>query len=315
MAMLAGKALVQTNPKVHNNLWKPEVIKPFPSHHFRAHHTLKLTGETGKPLGSVIDLWATRRTSFSQSLSLNLLQKKFYSDEREHREREPREFRERPPKPARLVDIPVLPVDAVVVENVVFEPLETSSKGNFFVPLTLNGKNMRIETPILRAPFGLKKFTHASGKEDAAITLTFESNPSDPSQKMLSFLQALEEKVVKHTIENADSFFPHLQDKSAEHIQTIFRSGLKPPREPKFAPLWRLKVPLTGRGADFFYKEDKIPMEEIINQTRLTSVVEVKGVWILPEAFGISFALLQSKIEEIPAPKRRRQDGEINESQ
>jgi hypothetical protein len=30
-ALLMGKALVAKNPKVQNNLWKQDVIKPFPS--------------------------------------------------------------------------------------------------------------------------------------------------------------------------------------------------------------------------------------------------------------------------------------------
>jgi len=322
MAMLAGKALVQGNPRVHNNLWKPEVIKPFPSHHFRAHRTLKITGETGKPLGSVVDLFAMSRTTmFSRASPLSFIQKKNFSmEDNEGGERyNRRERTERPPKPARLIDIPILTLESIELDNINFEAVETGMKGNLFLPLTFNGKNIRIETPILRAPFGLKRFTHPSGKEDANLNLAFEMNSSDPSHKMLTFLQALEEKIVKHTTQNADTYFPHLGDKSAESIQSIFRPSLRPPKEAKFSPLWKMKVPLTGRGAEFYYKEDKIPPEEIISQTRLTSVVELKGVWFQPEAFGVSWTLLQSKIEEIPPPKRsrRQQEGDnfVNESQ
>jgi len=315
-ALLVGKALVQGNPKVQNNLWKPEVIKPFPSQYLKPKNLTKITGETGKPLGSVIDLFTTSGTTLFTRSSFGITQKKGFSDRPERYERSERSERhERPERPARLSNVPVLTLEHIDIESLKFEAFETSPKGNFFVPVTLNGKNIRVETPILRAPFGVKKFQNANGREDAALTLAFELNSSDPSNKMLTFLQALEEKVVKHTAENAESLFPHLTDKSPEHIQTIFRSGLRPPKDPKFSPLWRLKIPMGNRPAEFFYKEDKIPIEEVVNHTRLTSVVEMKGIWVLPEAFGISWVLLQSKVEEIPARRAKRQEGEVNESQ
>jgi len=311
-ALLCGKALIQGNPKIQNNLWKPDVIKPFPSQYLKPKNLAKITGETGKPIGSVIDLFTTSSTTLFTASSFGMIQKKGFA------ERSERSFErgDRPERPARLMNVPVLTLDHVDLQSVKFETFETSPKGNFFVPVTLNGKNIRIETPILRAPFGIKKFQSANGREEAALTLAFELNTADPSNKMLTFLQALEEKVVKHTAENAEALFPHLADKSPEHIQTIFRSSLRPPKEPKFSPLWRLKIPINvHRPAEFFYKEDKIPLEEVVNHTRLTSVVEMKGIWVLPEAFGISWVLLQSKVEEIPARKSRRQEGEVNESQ
>jgi hypothetical protein len=132
---------------------------------------------------------------------------------------------------------------------------------------------------------------------------------------MMTFLQALEERVVKHTIANAATLFPQLKDSSDEKIQSIFRSSLKPPKDPKFSPLWRVKVPVNARPAEFYYKDDKIPLEEIINHTKLASVIEVRGVWYMPEAYGLSFTLLQARVEEIPTRKPKRQEGDVNESQ
>lgn len=312
-ALLVGRSLVQGNPKVQNNLWKPDVIKPFPSQYLKPHTKLnvKITGETGKPLGSVIDLFASNSVFFARS-SLTMIQKKGFAYERSERS----ERSERPPKPARLVDVPVVPFENLDISSLKFEPTETTIKGGFFVPMTVNGKALRLETPILRAPFGIRKFQNNNGREEGALNLAFELNSSDPSHKMLTFLQALEENVVKHTVENAESLFPHLADKSPEHIRTIFRSALKPPKEPKFSPLWRLKFSIGNRGSpEFFYKEDKVPVEEVVNHTRLTSIVEMRGVWIAPEAFGVTWSLLQSRVEEIPSRRSKKQSDDVNESQ
>jgi hypothetical protein len=196
-ALLVGKALVQGNPKVQNNLWKPDVIKPFPSQYLKPKNLTKLTGETGKPIGSVIDLFASSSstTLFARS-SFFGIQKKGFAERSERGERYERS--ERPERPARLSNVPVLTLDQIDLSAVKFEAVETSPKGNFFVPITLNSKNIRVETPILRAPFGIKKFQSGNGREEASLTLAFELNSSDPSLKMLNFLQAIEEQVVKH---------------------------------------------------------------------------------------------------------------------
>jgi len=307
-ALLMGKALVQKNPKVHNNLWKPEVIKPFPSQFLKnsPHLSEVFSMETAKTLPTALNLFCNSSTTVVASpLSGSLVLKSSFATQGD-----------RDGGRERRRDVPILKVDGVDAKKIEFQEPEISPKGNMFVPISYNGKQLRLETTTLRAPFGLKKFTSSTGREEGILNLAFESNEADPSQKMLKLLKGFEEQVVQTAVARASTWFPEWADKSAEKIQSSFRSALRPPRDPKFSPLWKLKVNLNVRPTEFYYNGDKIPIEEVVNNTRLTSIVELRGLWVMPDAFGTTWSILQARIDEVPAPRSRRNSTEdTNESQ
>lgn len=293
-----GKALVAKNPKVQNNLWKQDVIKPFPSR-FLKNSGLNVSfeglSEAKIVAPSALSMFCnTSSTSLFASMPSNIT----------------RTFAEE--KVRRRIENPK--ADTFALENVAIGELETSPKGNSFVPVQYNSGVLRIDTPSLRAPFGVKKFASSNGREEANISLSFDD--SEVSQKMLGIIKNLEQQLVQTAIEKASIWFPEWADQSEAKIRSAFRSSLRPPRDPKFSPLWRLKIKThAARPTDFYYNGDRTAMEEVVPSSKVSSVVELRGVWIMPESFGTSWTILSCRIDEVGKPREKRFSDEPNESQ
>lgn len=303
-ALLMGKALVAKNPKVQNNLWKQDVIKPFPS---RFHKSSGLTARSFEGMSEVkvfapsaLNMFCNTSSTalFAAPVSTSLV-RSFAFERNEDRPRRPR---------SENVNSDTFELDKLEILEV-----ETSPKGNAFVPFNYNGAVLRMDTPSLRAPFGVKRFASSNGREEASINLGFDD--SELSQKMLSVVKNIEQKLVQTAVEQAASWFPDWKDQSEAKIRAAFRSSLRPPRDPKFSPLWRLKLKSNARPTDFFYNGDRTSMDEVVPFSKITSVVELRGVWIMPDSFGTSWTALNCRIDEVGKPREKRFSDEPNETQ
>lgn len=303
-ALLMGKALVAKNPKVQNNLWKQDVIKPFPSRFVKSSglnaSSFEGVAEVKVFAPSALNMFCnTSSTSlFATPVSTNLA-RSFAMERTEERARRPKSEN--------------LKSDTFELDKMEILDVETSPKGNAFVPVNYNGLVVRMDTPSLRAPFGVKRFASNNGREEASINLSFDD--SELSQKMLSVVKNIEQKLVQTAVEKASSWFPDWKDTSEAKIRSAFRSSLRPPRDPKFSPLWRLKLKNNARPTDFYYNGERTSMEEVVPFSKITSVVELRGVWVLADSFGTSWTVLNCRIDEVGKPREKRFSDDTNESQ
>lgn len=298
-ALLMGKALVAKNPKV---TWKQDVIKPFPTR-FTPHSVLKvkeIKPEVRMFAPSALNMFCnTSSTTLFAPMSTSIARS--FSEQRERTEG------------ARRPRVEHIKVDTFDIENLEINELETSPKGNGFIPISYNGAVLRIDTPSLRAPFGARKYASANGREEANLSLGFDE--SEIQQKMITIVQNIEQQIVETAIQKAATWFPDWADQSEEKIRASFKSALRPPRDPKFSPVWRIKIKTQPRPTDFFYNGDRTAMEEVVPFSKVSCLAEVRGVWVTPESFGTSWTLLSCRIDEVGKPRERRfSPEESNES-
>lgn len=162
--------------------------------------------------------------------------------------------------------------------------------------LTYDGKPLRIQTPPLYCPFGLKQFPGKFDKVTCTLDLSFRGYDEE-DKKTYQFLQwyrELESVLFNETIYNPDQF----------------NSSIKIPN-PQYPPLIRIKTPVDDGKIDAMVWKENEEVNEVIygkidGAFRGNTAISIinPAPYILPNGmWGISWKLEQLRIFE---PKRLR---------
>jgi len=131
------------------------------------------------------------------------------------------------------------------VENIVFSEPKKNQKGGKYVLISYEGHRLRVQTPPMRAPFGISSFQETPN--DWNLYLSFGNMEEDASlQQLYDAVGVIEEKVLASAIDQGAAWFgkPH----SDESIRDMFKSSIKMMKE-KYPPMLKSKVPLAPDGS------------------------------------------------------------------
>jgi len=163
--------------------------------------------------------------------------------------------------------------------------------GGYFIEIKIKKKPIYILTPKLKTPFGLNPYGNG-------ISVTFTDSDLDP--KIAEF---------QHLIEKLDTFFHNnchlISDKLASYCTPdtfIYTTSLKRD-EQGFPPLMVLKTQKNNFHETSAYDQykQKIPLENIKENSFLTSIIELSGIWIRNNGniwnYGLQWNLIQLRID------------------
>lgn len=186
-----------------------------------------------------------------------------------------------------------------------FEPVAKNKMGGKMVKITYgpNKQPVRIQTPDLYLPFGVGTYTDDKTGEvvysiDSAIK-GIEENPK--IKKFSEVLKAVDDAILKACAEKSVEWLGKTM--SMEVIKEFFRPLVKPPKDPKYSPLFKIKIPQGSQPKVFDMSSPEIPrdLDYISRGSTARFIVTIPSVWFVNKTFGVSARLFQAAITNRPA--------------
>lgn len=183
-------------------------------------------------------------------------------------------------------------------DDVKFSNVIKTAKGSKIVYANgRNGGKVRLQTPIMSAPFGVSKFDDtATGNSSYSLDLSFRDMDQDP--KLASFLEVcrdFDEHVLDVAVANSKDWLG--KDMSRDIVKEFYRSIVRDPTIDKYKPTIRLKIsPYTE-----FYDENhnRVDLEYVTKSSQVRCIVEV-STWFVNKSFGVSLRILQAQVVSRP---------------
>ncbi len=172
-------------------------------------------------------------------------------------------------------------------------------------------KRIKLQTPLLKAPFGLSTWHTPSPEEVDKYTLSLNLAPCDGNddavKNFYEWLERLDAVIVQHIFEHQGELFPPVkargQKMSRDTIRQLYSGYVKPPKDPSFPATTRVKVQeLFGKfPAIFNQKREKIGLEEVVKGAQVIGIVELGSIWLSPAQITASLRLVQLQIVHEPS--------------
>jgi hypothetical protein len=166
---------------------------------------------------------------------------------------------------------------------------------------------VRIQTPVLYLPFGVSKYVdEKTGETTQSLDCAFRDMDNDPKmQAFYDTIQKVDDILLQTCVERSTEWLG--KPMSADVITEFFRPLIKPPRDPKYSPLFKIKVvPLPGTNAlpkIFDMKDTTTPIDDldyIVKGTSAKFIVTIPSVWFVNKTFGVSARLFQGVVTSRP---------------
>jgi len=171
-------------------------------------------------------------------------------------------------------------------------------------------KRVKLQTPLLKAPFGLSTWHTGEGEEDKH-TLSLNLAPCDGNEDAVKnfyeWLERLDAVIVQHIFEHQGELFPTVkargQKMSRDTIRQLFAGYVRTSKDPSYPATTRLKVQeLFGKFPTIFnQKREKVGLEAIVKGAQVIGIVELGSIWLSPAQITASLRLVQLQIVNEPS--------------
>jgi hypothetical protein len=188
-----------------------------------------------------------------------------------------------------------------------------------------NGFHQRIklQTPQLRAPFGLSTWTQDGDAEKHTLSLNLAAvgDNEDEVKEFYQFLERLDAVIITHIHENQLDLFPHLKLKgqrwSRDFIHNLYGGYVRPASNPDFPPQTRIKVQeIFGKMPSVYDAQKmKITLDKIPRGSHVVAIVDLGSVWVSSTQITASLRLVQLQVLDAPQPPALEEDVFMFESQ
>lgn len=195
----------------------------------------------------------------------------------------------------------ILHSDLIPSEHMHFSPMQKTPKGQKVVYIN-NPKSkarVRVQTPVMRAPFGLSRFDDAN-TGNASYSLDLSFNGRDQNEKLAKFAEtckALDEYVLNIAEERSEEWFG--KKMSREILREFHRPVVREASDPsKYEPTIRLKV--TPYSEVYDESRSRVEMDALSKGCTARAIIE-PSFWMIGKSFGVSLRIIQVAIVTRPS--------------
>lgn len=194
-------------------------------------------------------------------------------------------------------------------ENLSFsEPKKNSMGGNnVLINYEINGRPspIIIQTPRLRVPFGIDK-QEPEGGGASRFYVNLSLNNTGATGKFFDVIKSIEQVVKNTAVEQSEQWFG--KKKTLEVVEELMRSTIKYPKDTKYDPTLKIKLPFNNNGPTYtlydeskekikIYLDGELDLSCIEKGCDLTCIIQCTGVYFIGKSqFGIGWRLLQAKV-------------------
>jgi hypothetical protein len=181
--------------------------------------------------------------------------------------------------------------------QIVFSEVVKTAKGQKQVYINdANKQKIRIQTPIMRCPFGLNTFSDANtGANSLSLDLSFGGD-SPKLNEFLAKCRAIDDAVIGVVEKNSVELFG--KQLSRDILSEFHRPCVRDPSDPKYAPTLRLKV--SGWSEVYDEQQQRVDNEALVKGATVRAIIE-PFFWTVNKSFGVSLRISQIAIVSRPA--------------
>ena len=172
-------------------------------------------------------------------------------------------------------------------------------------------KRVKLQTPLLKAPFGLSTWHTAPPGEVDNHTLSLNLAPCDGNEHAVKdfyeWLERLDAVIVQHIFEHQGELFPAVkargQKMSRDTIRQLYGGYVRTSKDQSYPATTRIKVQeLFGKFPTIYnQKREKVGLEAIVKGTQVVAIVELGSIWLSPALITASLRLVQLQIVHEPS--------------
>ena len=176
------------------------------------------------------------------------------------------------------------------------------------------GKQLYLQTPEMKAPFGVSVWPSDNGGPDKhSIELSFEGRElREPLEQFFNVVSSIDKRLTHDAMDNSQLWFkkkyPSVDVVEALQTPTIKYSKDRETGEvnTRYAPTFKMTLPLKDGKFQFpcyGSKREEIDLNDVIQSgrskgARVQAIVQLSAVWIVGTKFGLMWKVRQLKISE-----------------
>lgn len=176
------------------------------------------------------------------------------------------------------------------------DPKRTASGGlSVYVNYMKDGKEVpiRIQTPRMRAPFGISHFeaktpgTTAPPKYTLDLSMDGHYDPASDTGIFYKKWVDFDDLNKDTSVEKSTAWFG--KKLSREFVDELYTSAIKPSKKEQYPPTFKCSVPFRNNKFDCqFFDEDKKPVTgfELEKGMEVQTIVEISRLWFMGKKFG-----------------------------
>ena len=177
--------------------------------------------------------------------------------------------------------------------------------GSFQVFLNYNGGKLRIQAPRMPLPYNSGDY---QGNQKFKAQFSFKDRDSNPKvQAYYDMLEKIDEFVLTQASKNAQTWIgPKMKAGShVDSLKPLFSGSVKLSAK-DYPPTFAVALKLRNGAFDAeLYDSNKQrmdckPMDALKRGAEVTAIVDCTGIWIAAGRFGISWKLVQARVD-VPA--------------
>ena len=237
----------------------------------------------------------------------------------------------------------------VNVSAITFSAPKVMDNGGKSVMLGYKDRNLMVQTPSLRLPYGVSVFDKMGPPKYSVDLSLAGTETSKAIADFVGFLEAFDERMIDAGMENAKAWFKN-NSPNREVIKALYTPLVKVARDadgnPKpYPPTFKItlrrkpvkkggapptgtalstfnldmydpKAPLDAKGQISKYPADVAIEDVLCKKSNQTCVVECTGVWFAGGKFGTSWRLVQARVDsagdQITGPVFRNDTADVS---
>jgi hypothetical protein len=166
---------------------------------------------------------------------------------------------------------------------------------------------LKLQSPEVYLPFGVSSFEDDKGVTTQSIEVSLRGHDEADKPGMGAFyaaLQAIDEAILTAAEVNSKAWFG--KELSRPLLQEFQKPLVKPPKDPKYAPLFKAKAVKDFKTQEMpkvfelGNTKDVLPIEYIVRGTTGKILVTMPSIYLIGKTFGVAARLLQMVVTSRP---------------
>lgn len=196
------------------------------------------------------------------------------------------------------------------ISNISYGSVKVNDKGGKSIYIGYNGAPLIVQTPFLKAPFGMSTYKKEDDDDiDKIVKYTVATNLSSANKactNFVEFLNKLDSAVLEAAVSNSKDWFGKQQkEKVISAFYTPLVKHAKDKETGKIVDKYPAKfsIPVIVKNNEIITKcfnsnKESVTLTTIPNNSMVRTIMQCTGIWIVDKKFGISWKVLQMEVAE-----------------
>lgn len=183
------------------------------------------------------------------------------------------------------------------------------TNGGKIVYVSYGRSPLILQTPAMRAPFGISKWENDGAPAKFTLDMSFQGMESSKSlQAFYDALEKMDARMIDDGFDNQATWFRGKKYTSKDIVEALYTPIVKHARDretgertDRYAPTMKVNVPYKDGafGCEVYdAKRNKIDLKNVETKgSSVTAIVQCTGVWFVGGKYGISFKAMQLKMD------------------